>query len=502
MKILVYDPLSLLTKHSWQVLKLCNTLVSQGAFVTVVRCKSAVNFCTIMEYKGLNPDSSLLEKSEICNKCVGHSKQLMRSAKSGIEYDAIEQTKQFHDTYNNYVVDSFYEPILKFKKINSEIYEEEKIYFRESSKTFESAYREGIRLNEKIRPDFAIVYSPQYSINSGFCKSAETLKIPVLFVEGSSSPYNRYSAIRIWNWEKNGLSSAIAKKEDYAVAKINFRSILHFYIIKKGLSHSSYSVPKNDNNLKTVYNIPPGNKVLVAVLSSSDEVFSASVINKMSTDRLSTKVFRDQFEWITQTIRHLEDLSDVSLIIRIHPREFSNNREQFVSEAYQRWEEMSKRVTANVFWDLPTEDHSLYDLLDCSDVVITGWSSVALEALYLKIPVVTYDEALSGLPRSLVHTGNSKQEYLSNIHKALKEKKNLNNRIRVLRYISFRDFDNTYNVGGVSYGAPIFVIFPKLKRLYEVLYSKSSSEMKCFLNRVMNRTKNKRDLLELLRRCL
>ena len=445
-----------------------------------------------MEMKGLPLNADKDFKNRICDSCtVASGGQLNKSGKQ-VWLDPNQLSGILPSLKEELDTKSFYEPIIRLKLINLEtnfLYQE---HFRQSAKNFEIARQLANRINDETRPDLAIVYSAQYSINSGYCASAKERGIPVLFVEGSSSPYNRYSSVRIWNWHDYGLENPIAKSENYLKAKISLGSVMHFRVVKRALTHSSYSTKKENINIRKKLGIPAKNKILVAILSSSDEVFSGYVIGALSESRLNSKVFQSQQDWILETIKLVRNMSDVNLLIRVHPREFPNHRDKIRSEMSSRWESLAKQNQLDrVHWNFAEDNISLYDILDYADVVVTGWSSVSIEALFKRIPVVTYDKDLCSLPYSLTLTGDTFSEYKENIYKALRKRKSFKLKIRALRYISFRDFENTYRVGGEATEARQFFFVPIFGKVFKFIYRKSSRKQKHFLNKRINQNKDK-----------
>lgn len=459
--------------------------------MTIVRCQRAFDFCTVMDYKGLLPRSSEVEKQEICSKCIKSSTEIGIGRSNLIHYERIIKQGDSNKLFQDISIESTYEPIIKFKKFDLDICESEYPFFEASSQAFRSALKSGINLINKIQPDLAIVYSPQYAATSGFSKAAEALGVSVIFMEGSSSPYNRYSAVRLWDWKEYGLSNPIATSEVYAQSKIDFRSLFHFRIIRMGAMHSSYSIAKRNIDIRRHYRINSKCKIILAVLSSTDEVFSASAINRINKNRLSTLVFTNQIEWIENTISFVSQLKDTVLIIRIHPREFPNKRETITSKMARIWEEKSREIHNNVIWNLPSENVSLYDLLESANVVVTGWSSVALEALNQRIPVVTYDEDLSGFPKSLTRTGKSRAMYFSNLEVALSERHSWKLKAKVLKYISFRDFEMTFRTGGVSFGSPIVLFFPRFMKVFLAIYGHAPAKVRNYFDKSMNRCRDR-----------
>lgn len=435
--------------------------------------------------------SSVVEKEATCFKCIKSSNEIDRGRRNRLHYEKIFKGEESKTPVRDISIESIYEPMIKFKKSELEYSDKEMPYFEASSNAFNLALESGMKIIDKIHPDLVIIYSPQYAANSGFSKAAEVTRVPVMFMEGSSSPYNRYSAVRLWDWNKYGLSNPVATSEDYLTSRINFRSLSHFRIIRKGLTHSSYSIKKRGESIRSRYQIHSKCRIILAIVSSSDEVFSASAINKINKKRLSTSVFANQIDWIENTIKYVSELIDTILIIRIHPRDFPNKRDSITSMFADIWEKKSRESHRNVIWNLPSENVSLYDLLDSASVVVTGWSSVALEALNQKIPVVTYDKELCGFPESLTRTGNSREMYFSNLEQALEESHSWKLKVRVLKYISFRDFESTFRTGGIYYSSPLFSFFPYFGRIFSALCRNAPTKIQNYLNKSINRCRDK-----------
>jgi hypothetical protein len=64
---------------------------------------------------------------------------------------------------------------------------------------------------------------------------------------------------------------------------------------------------------------------------------------------------------------------------------------------------------------MPFDEISIYDLLGHVDLLTTGWSVTALEAGFLGVPVVTYDENMPSYPKTLMLTGSTREKYWENL---------------------------------------------------------------------------------------
>ena len=319
-------------------------------------------------------------------------------------------------------------------------------------------------------PDAVLIYSPQYAAGSGASEVAQKLGVPTIFVEGSSSPVNRWTNLRIWDWEKYGLVNPIATSEDYSLAKLHLLSLMHFSLLRKGLTHSAYSKPATGKSIRQkLLGKNLDKELILAVVSSTDEVYSAQALGKFTIGRSSKNVYADQIEWIKDLCRFTKENENFVLMIRIHPRDFTVSSNGKPSDASLAWLDVAKNEKIQgdrIIWDFPADGRSLYELLACTNIVTTGWSSVALEALFLGKQVVTYDEQLSGFPFSLMKTGNSKIEYYENLVDASRSRRSVRNMIKALKYVSYRDFDNTFKVGGMAYAHPLIISFKLSKRIF------------------------------------
>ena len=492
MKILIFDPFALISNHSWPVSKLIKLLETQGVEVDIIACDEAFNFCTAMDSKKLEIDAPQEVKKEICTKCK-FNREEFRSFLQGTKINT-HLLSRLRDKSENFLDEevkfnewkAFYEPTIYYKKTQKNIEPVEKRRFEIAYENYIISKKFTESLLAEHEYDLALCYSPQYAAGTGFSEAALERNIKVLFMEGSSSPYNRYNSLRIWNWSTFGLQNPVSLKEDYAKARIRIGALIHFQILEKARTHLTYSIPAENLDVFNHLKIQKNRKILMAVVSSADEVYSAFAIGKFSEERSLSRVFENQIEWIKETIKFTNENPDFHLIVRLHPREWPNKRENLLSKSALEWEKLSETKLDNVTWVKPDANISIYDLYKIVNAVATGWSSSALEAMYRKIPVVTYDNKISGFPMSLTLTGNSVEEYRKNLQIALYSTRSSTYRKRVLRYISFRDFENTFYVGGSFLELPIFNIFYPLKRFFSFILRKipqrSRNQLDLFFN--------------------
>jgi hypothetical protein len=118
----------------------------------------------------------------------------------------------------------------------------------------------------------------------------------------------------------------------------------------------------------------------------------------------------------------------------VHPREFPNKREGVKSDHARQLEEQFRDLPPNVAINWPTDDLSLYDLAEITDVFLNAWSSVGKEMAMLGIPVVSYSGDLSLYPVDKRYLGTDSASYFAAIERALSDGWRFENIRRIYRW--------------------------------------------------------------------
>ena len=163
--------------------------------------------------------------------------------------------------------------------------------------------------------------------------------------------------------------------------------------------------------------IPASARILVATLGSYDEEFAAESVGARVHER--PLLFPMQSDWIRALCEFMAGRSDLFLIVRVHPREFPNRREQVQSQHGTLLMEALANLPANVKINWPDDRISLYDLAEEADVFLNSWSSVGKEMSLLGRPVVTYAPELLFYPPELNYSATTRAEYFAQIECAL-----------------------------------------------------------------------------------
>lgn len=278
-------------------------------------------------------------------------------------------------------------------------------------------------LTSQAHFDDVIVRSPHYANNGAFSTVAKEMGIRVIFIDGSNNLSEDCTHVMMWDWNRyksgnpaKALFPALRIDEDTIERE---RILRHLRALERGSSHKVYSAKRSLSSPLSVMGGVLGKPTALLALSSEDEAVTSSTAGVNPNITYPGTVFEDQYEWVRQTIAFFEAHQHLQLIIRVHPREFPSRREGRTSNAGIRWERELSMLPANVFLDHPNRKLSLYDLLEEVDVLVTGWSSVGLEAALKGVALVTYDSALPGYPAAIGLTGTSKDEYFRNLEIAL-----------------------------------------------------------------------------------
>ena len=106
-----------------------------------------------------------------------------------------------------------------------------------------------------------------------------------------------------------------------------------------------------------------------------------------------TNLFKDQVDWLIQTIRYFIENPDMgNLIIRVHPAEITGIV-QSRDKALDRINDEFSRLPDNIIIYDSTSKVSTYDLIDESDAVIVYNTKASIEAAAMKKPVIVAGDA-------------------------------------------------------------------------------------------------------------
>lgn len=460
--LLLFTPHAALWPHTAPEAYLARALAECGHSIRYVTCGKAQTYCAPMTARRLAPGCLPAESARICADCKAGANAIARVYRFPVDtladyltpedfskFDAIATeaiaARSLDTEYLNVKVGrvALYEFTLAHKKMSTELTElqwrDYQVYLVNTLRTLQGFAR---YLKDK-RPDTILTFSPQYSNINSCMQYAISQNMRVLFIESGTNLAHRLGTMRVWDWKVHKLvNPALTYWERSGLNPVTPASAAkvtsHFEQLLSGQHFSVFSAPyAGSSGVREQWNVKPGQKILLMTLSSYDEAYAALLIEAFPYKKVFSDVFRTQAEWVKATLDWVATRPDLFLVIRVHPRDFPNKRETFRSEQSFMLENLLKHVPANTHVNWPAEGVSLYELLEETDAILTGWSVTAMEALVLGIPVVTYDANLPSYPRDIQYTGRSEAEYYANIDRALADGWRLENAINGFRWLAY-----------------------------------------------------------------
>lgn len=458
-KVVFFAPHTAIWRHAFPEALVAEAFMQAGHDVTYVTCGEQFNgYCVAMSAFGLKAGASPEEKRKICAKCNQH-KGILKSSLGLRGFDLSEKvTDDAHREVERLLAElrpdnflelrlgglevarlALYEFLLEHKKRNLDFSDAEWAAYQTVLRNSLYAYFAGVRLLDEVRPDKVLVYNSLYSVNRVFVELAKSRGIPAFFLHAGGNLSNRLqtlmfgreSTLSFWkslteHWESLQAQPLAASSLSYVTD--------HFMALLEGRNVFAYSAPKQAEaiDVRGRFGIRPDQKVLVATMSSYDERFAAEFVGALRGDY--ELVFPQQVDWIRALIAYVKERDDLALIVRVHPREFPNKREGVMSEHARLLERELVDLPPNVKVNWPTDQLSLYDLAEHTDVFLSAWSSVGKEMCLLGLPVVLYSPDLVFYPASLNYVGTTQAAYFEQVEQALRDGWSLENVRKAYRW--------------------------------------------------------------------
>lgn len=462
MNLLFFTPHAALWPHTAPEAYLARSLAECGHKISYLTCGKAQTYCAPMTARRLSPGCTPEESARICSDCRAGANAIARVYRFPVDalarYLNDDDCAKFDDMATEAVTAksldteylgvkvgriALYEFTLAHKKMSTELNEmqwrEYQVYLANALRTLQSF----ARYLKDNRPGAILTFSPQYSNINSCMQYAINQGVRVFFIESGTNLAHRLGTMRVWDWKVHKLVNPALtywdKSELNPVTPTSAAKVTgHFQQLLSGHHFAVFSAPYVGSScVRQRWHVKPEQKILLMTLSSYDEAYAALLIDGFPYKKVFSDVFRTQAEWVKATLGWVATRPDLFLVIRVHPRDFPNKRETFRSEQSFMLEDLLEHVPANAHVNWPAEGVSLYELLEDTDAILTGWSVTAMEALVLGIPVVTYDANLPSYPRDIQYTGRSEAEYYANIHRAITDGWRLENAINGFRWLAY-----------------------------------------------------------------
>jgi hypothetical protein len=465
-KILVFDAYSDVWVHSFPTAIVGDTFANRGHDVHVLRCDGILKtFCVSMSAKGLSIDSPAAAKQQVCKSCKRRRK-LLRDGFSFTEHlieDGITSTDHLKITsilqsitpqnWHELVMEEIqvgriaaYEFFLTYK-LNSLIIPEKlwPIYLEYLRNTL-FAFFSTKKLIQVIEPDFVLAYNGLYSTNRIAVKVAQNQGIPTWALHAGSHLVQKFRTISMYDADSLPVmaysSELWASKRHTPISQVEIDLVrTHLLALRKANNLFVYSPSfkgEDVENIKQRLGIVGIRKVVLAAMSSGDELLAANLSGLLREDTQAPKIFSSANEWITFLVEQFQRRTDLHLVIRVHPREFVNRRDSVISQNAEDLKALLNELPENVSVDWPDMQTSIYDLMSIVDLVLNSTSSAGIEMASVGIPVLLHDvETMFSYDPNVNTICRSKESYMTAVEDLLSTGWSIDNARRAFRWWGF-----------------------------------------------------------------
>ncbi len=444
LKIVFFAPHTAIWVHAFPEALIAEALQQEGHEVIYITCGELFNsYCICMNASGLSQDSSTIDKKNICITCNTNKKVVRQNFNfEGYDLtdkltlddiDLIESTvskvtkENFLDlSIENIEIGRFalYEVLLKYKKSNLVFSDNEWSSYLTGLKNTLSSFIVCRHILEQEKPDRVITYNSLYSVNRVCLELAKSQDIATYFLHAGVNLSDRLETILIgknstFDFHQELLNYWFIYQNQTCSQKLIKKVTDHFLSLLNGQHFLVYSSPRKGNpvDIRLYFGIQESQEILVATMSSYDEIFAAETVGIISNEH--DLIFPKQIDWIKSLVDFTESRPDLFLIVRVHPREFPNRRDSVKSDHTLAIQELLQNLPKNVRANYPSDNISLYDLAEHTDLFLNAWSSAGEEMSFFGIPVVIYSRELVFYPPELHYVATSKNDFFSKIDEAL-----------------------------------------------------------------------------------
>ena len=429
-RVLWFSPNAGLWETSQLEHDLANGLVSQGAEVTVIRCRGLFDsLCPTMQANGLQITASQSQKHSICKECKSSEASFNSVAKYSTVWidDYLTETvrSQVVQEINCVTQENWREigdypfPINLYSTYLSMLHH--KVPDITSTDVSWTEYLSDLTNSlfayhalpqifvEKI-PTHCFVYNPLYPTNRVFTELALTNpEIQYVGLSAGAFVPNRYSTIALY---RSIQSSQTAVDSQRLIESLNSPlTHLEVELVARNLGHLIqgrdpwvYSTAPTFISMEEIHAQlgTSGSKPIAVVLIGSPDETRSSALVEAEFERVPIDQVSSVTEFIEQSLLAARNSPEVDFVFRLHPRLAPNKRESLRSPDLDVIEELLEQRTSNVFINTSDDEIGLYDVARVASIGINHASSAGLEFLALGIPVVHYDPPrLNAYPASL-----------------------------------------------------------------------------------------------------
>ena len=466
MKVMFFSPFANIWEHSFPEALVGESFGKHEIDVTTVRCGTMFQaYCVAMSAAAIEPTASLTMREQVCKACIKRRDLLTTSMNlPAIVLDELIDSddraaidgycKEIEpENWTSFEIDrvplgryAAYELWLSNKLVSTELSGELWPQYLDQLRNTLLAYFGAKRVLAAERPDAVIVYNDHYSVNHAFCAAARLYGIATYTIHGGSHIVRRGETLSMLASDhtmEDVFRSAAWQSYRHAPIGRTEVSLVGDHIsglleASSAFAYSSGFRGASPSELRAKLAIDPDIPVLLATMSSEDELLAVRLIDAIPTTLTASSLFADQFEWIDFLFRYANEHPNVHLVLRLHPRMFPNKREAVLSPVVSQIMALRDGAPANVSFNMPSDGIGLYDLMQIVDVLLNFRSSVGAELSAFGIPVVVPSNTdFFTYPGELNRIGSTKKEFVAQIERALAEGWSLENARRAFRWFAF-----------------------------------------------------------------
>jgi len=485
-KVVFFSPFANIWEHSFPEALVAESFAQHSVDVTTVRCGGMLQVhCVAMSAAGVGPDASLKTRQQVCRACMKR-RDLLTSATNlptlildewQTEADSATVERMCaevrQDDWTGLEIDGIplgryaaYEVWLNNKLVNTNfdgvVWEQYLGQLHNTLATFLAAKR----VIASDPPDAVVLYNDHYSVNHAFASAALLAGIHTYTIHGGNHIVRRGETLSIFS--SNHTMEEIFRSHawhDYEANPIGAKEIdlvgEHLSGLLEANSAFAYSSGfkgTGASELRRRLGIRDGAPVMLATMSSEDELMAVKLIDAMPSSLEQKSLFSDQFEWVEYLFAYAQSHPHVHLVLRLHPRMFPNKRESVLSPVVSRIMGLRDGAPDNVTFNMPADGIGLYDLMQVVDVLLNFRSSVGAELASFGIPVVVPSNSdFYTYPSEINRIGHSRLEFTAEIDRALQEGWSIENTRRAFRWFAFLFTRVAVDFSGVVSSRPITI---------------------------------------------
>ena len=479
-KALFFSPFANIWEHSFPEGLVAEGLRDRGFDITTVRCNGLYeSFCVAMSASGLTATDTLAKKKQVCGAChkrrnlldrtMGFPSLLMEKYLTPSDFAEAQAVSDGAtlDGWSRLELDgipigkySAYEFLLHYKILGEDIPEELFPVYRDQLRICVLTMRASQRILDEQKPEVVLTYNRLYGVNHAFLVIAERRGIPTYTLQGGAHVTHRGEMMTMFRDNETYFDIFDNKSWiEYKDQPIGEREVAlvnsHFDGLMEASSAFAYSSAfeaSEPDALRARFDIPHDSPVLLIPMSSEDELNAAQLAEFWPDTSGKPNVFEDQFSWIRFLFEFAQTRPTYRFILRLHPRMFPNKRESVVAPVVAKVMKLIEEAPSNVIINMPSDNVSIYDLLQIVDVLLGYRSTVGAEFAAFGVPVVApANKDFFTYPAEVSRIGYTEKEFAKLIDETVTDGWSIENMRIVYRWFAFQftrvavDFSDSVN---------------------------------------------------------